>query len=82
MLCQHDLAYAGFASICCCCLFCVQALEWEDQYSSATPPSNEHPMPMPRSSSKGNLAEGMGGRRNSTGNLAENGVPEMGEYCT
>jgi hypothetical protein len=56
-----------------------QALEWEDQYSSATPPANEHPMPLPRSGSKGNLAEGMGGRRNSTGNLAENGVPEMGE---
>jgi hypothetical protein len=36
-------------------------------------------MPLPRSGSKGNLAEGMSGRRNSTGNLAENGVPEMGE---
>lgn len=56
----------------------LQALEWEDQYSSATPPANEHPMPLPRSGSKGNLSEGMGGRRNSTGNLAENGVPEMG----
>lgn len=60
-----------------------QALEWEDQYSSATPPANEHPMPLPRTGSRGNLSDGaMGGRRNSTGNLAENGVPEMGEcHC-
>jgi hypothetical protein len=57
----------------------MQALEWEDQYSSATPPPNEHPMPLPRAGSKGNLAE-MGGRRNSTGDLAGNGVPEMGEW--
>lgn len=65
-----------------CSVVCLQALEWEDQYSSATPPANEHPMPLPRSGSKGNLSEGMGGRRNSTGNLAENGVPEMGEWSS
>lgn len=37
------------------------------------------PLPLPRSGSKGNLSDGMGGRRNSTGDL-NRAVPEMGEF--
>lgn len=57
----------------------LQALEWEDQYSGAAPPHSEHPMPMPRSGSRGNLSESsLGGRRPSSNNL-EGAPPEMGE---
>jgi hypothetical protein len=35
----------------------LQALEWEDQYSSPSPPSNEHPLPLTKSSSAKSLSE-------------------------
>lgn len=59
----------------------LQALEWEDKYSSPTPPAHEHPLPLTKSSSSKSLAdkgEGMGGRKGSSGNLAENGSAEPG----
>lgn len=35
----------------------LQALEWEDQYSSPNPPAQEHPMPMGRSGSSKSLSD-------------------------
>lgn len=35
----------------------LQALEWEDQFSSPNPPAQEHPMPLGKSSSSSKLAK-------------------------
>lgn len=35
----------------------LQALEWESQYSSTTPPANEHPLPLTRSGSSKSLSD-------------------------
>jgi hypothetical protein len=47
----------------------LQALEWEDQFSSPNPPAQEHPMPLTRSGSGKNLADKVKG--------LENGAPEQ-----
>lgn len=46
----------------------LQALEWENQFSSPNPPAQEHPMPLSKSGSSKNLAAKELG----------NGVPEQG----
>jgi hypothetical protein len=44
----------------------LQALEWEDQFSSPNPPAQEHPMPLTRSGSGKNLADKVKGLENGS----------------
>jgi hypothetical protein len=45
----------------------LQALEWEDQFSSPNPPAQEHPMPLTRSGSGKNLADKVKGLQENGG---------------
>ncbi|WIA13478.1 hypothetical protein OEZ85_007056 [Tetradesmus obliquus] len=55
----------------------LQALEWEDQFSSPNPPAQEHPMPLTRSGSGKNLAEKARGLENGLEPGAQGGKPLM-----
>jgi hypothetical protein len=56
----------------------LQALEWEDQFSSPNPPAQEHPMPLTRSGSGKNLADKVNGLEN--GAPEQQGEPQLG-WC-
>lgn len=53
----------------------LQALEWEDQYSSPNPPAQEHPLPLGKSGSSNRLSD-----KTKSGSL-ENGMEGPSRYC-
>lgn len=54
----------------------LQALEWEDQFSSPNPPAQEHPMPLSKSGSSKSLAD-----KGRAGSM-ENGVEGSGGFTS